>query len=626
MKKITAIILILCMLASLLACSKKKEPATNTTPESGEQNQAPQDTVPTVVVPEYKDYGRGTLNFEALYYLRPDITSAITSFDSVTLSVSENTKSPEEIIAEIRSLESTLDSIKSMCALVEINYAKDSSSDKWKNEHGYIGIYYPLLSQAVEGLLVACAKSEHRETFERDYFGYSLEEYLDGGIYTDEVVALMQREAELEDEYSSLDTSTVHITYKRTGTDKVFEGTVDEVKEMLREYFANDEAGYKAILILVDELYRQKLNELTAPIYVELVKTRRLIANELGYESYSELAYEAMGYDYSPEDMLKLLGDIGRYVAPVANELDSSVFYSYFTTNYQPTLNRVSLINDLYEVYSEMGGDYADAYSYMLQHGLYDVSEKQDNRFEGAFSTYIDKNASPYVFMTTSGFIRDYTTLSHEFGHFLDGYLNYGQEDSLAIMEVSSQALELLTLLKIKGHIYTPEYKYLEYYTVSNILKSVIMTQGFFAAFEHMVYALEYDEITKEKLEELVDEAAVTVYGDMVLHNYSLSDVTITHTMLYPFYVESYVTSAFVSLDIFFAESSKTGKTGDGLALYEALIKRETVGLSFLERLNEAGLESPFADLKARSVANYLYYYITGKSYYNTDESSLNAA
>ena len=623
MKKLTAIILLLCILMGLMSACKRKRPTEDVTPTPNDPNK-PTNTDPTVVVPTYKDYGRGTVDYEALFYVRPDIQSAIDSFDRISEAVTGNTKAPADIIAEIRSLESTLTNIKTMCALSEINYAKDSASEKWKNEHGYVGTYYPLLSQAVERLLVACAKSDYRETFERDYFGYSLEEYSDGGIYTDSVVALMQTEAELESKYSSLNHSNVEITYKRTGTDRIFKGTVDEVKAQLREYFANDDMSYASVLHLIENLYTQEFNKQATSIFVELVKVRRDIAAELGYSSYSELAYETMGYDYSPSDMISLLGDIREYFAPVASELDMEVFYNYFSTNYQPALKRVTLINTLYEVYSEMGGEYANAFSYMLQHGLYDISKKQENRFEGAFTTYIDKNASPFIFMTSSEFLRDYNTLSHEFGHFLDGYINYGSEESLAVMEISSQALELLTLLKIKGHIHTPEYKYLENLTIFSLINEVILTQGFYAAFEHAVYSLD-GEITKDRLESVANEAFRAVYGDGVPKNISLSDVTVTHTMLYPFYVESYVTSALVSLDIFFAESTKTGALGEGLKLYEALINRGSEQLSFAERLEAAGLDSPFSDGKVKNTADIIYYYITGKKFYS-EISDMNAA
>jgi hypothetical protein len=95
--------------------------------------------------------------------------------------------------------------------------------------------------------------------------------------------------------------------------------------------------------------------------------------------------------------------------------------------------------------------------------------------------------------------------------------------------------------------------------------------------------------------------------------------------MLYPFYVESYVTSALVSLDIFFAESTKTGASGEGLKLYKALINRGSEQLSFTERLESVGLDSPFSDGKVKNTADIIYYYITGKKFYS-EITDMNAA
>ena len=112
----------------------------------------------------------------------------------------------------------------------------------------------------------------------------------------------------------------------------------------------------------------------------------------------------------------------------------------------------------------------------------------------------------------------DYNATSHEFGHFLDGYINYGKESSLATMEISSQAMELLTLLKLKGVLHTPEYKYLTYVTMNSYLVEVLLAQSFFAAFEHAVYALEYDEINATSIREAMLEAHSLVYSEGDVH------------------------------------------------------------------------------------------------------------
>lgn len=629
MKKLIALLLLLSMILCLTSCFKKGNEVDTFDPVGGTSsgNDDSNNGNVTIVVPEYKDYGRGTVNFENLLYTRPNIEGLVKRFNDVTLTVEANEKSVAEQIADIRALEYDFANIKSMYSLAEIYQNQDSSVAYWQSEYAYITTNYPKLTQAVEDLLVACAVSENKAVFETDYFNYSLDDYVDGGIYTDEVVSLMEEEARLESKYSSFSTSNVEIVYKRTGTNKVWEGTVEEVLAELREYFGTNVDLYESARITVIEtLYQQKLAELEAEVYVELIKVRRLIADELGYASYSELAYESRGYDYTAADMLALLDNIGTYVSPVARDLEYMVFYSYFSVNVQPTVNSAILVNTLYQVYTELGGDYADAYSYMLQHGLYDIEYVQDNRYAGAFTTYIDNNNSPFLFMTTSGFIRDYTTLAHEFGHFYDGYVNYGNDESLAISEVSSQALELLTVLKLKNKLKAQPYQYLEYYTMSSFINNVILAQSFYAAFEHMAYNLSYDEITETRLKKLMEEAFSFIYGDDLKLNGDLSTVAIPHTVLYPFYVESYVTSGFVSLDIFFAESYRTGEAGQGFALYETLLNREGTELTFLDRLEVAGIDSPFAIGKAKEIANSIYFQLTAKNYYKPAANGMSAA
>ena len=634
MKKLIALLLLLTVLFSYTACGSKNNVndnnggGNNLDVSDNEQNEEQSNPGITIVVPEYKDYGRGTENFDKLVYSRPNMQSVIESFESVTAAILVGSGTAEEHIAAIRSLESPLSAVKSMYALAQIYNNKDSSVEYWQNEYEYISTNYPRLSQVVEDLLVACARSEHKEAFETEYFGYSLEEYVDGGIYSDEVVALMAEEARLESEYTSLSTANVEIEYKGVDSNMHWKGTVDEVIAKALEYFKYDTESvkYNTCLQAIDNLYKLARMDIENNLLVELIKVRRLIADELGYESYSTLAYDNMGYDYSKEEMISLLTAIGKYAAPVASDLEYSVFQVYFATNSEPRLSSTSMINTLYEVYSKLGGDYKDAYSYMLQHGLYDVSTNKSNRYDGAFTSYIDDNASPYLFMTASGFISDYTTLAHEFGHFLDSYVNFGRDASLAISEISSQGLELLTLTKLRNNIPAHNYSYLEYYTMFMALNSVLLTQSFYAAFEHKAYSLDYDDITVDRLEKAVEDAFLLAFGGEMTIKGDLSYVTIPHTFLYPFYVESYVTSGMVSLDIFFKESVRTGNAGDGFALYEALIYRSNSELGFIEQLEAANIDSPFSSDKVKEIADNIYYQIAGKHYYKTSDTLIDAA
>ena len=628
MKKLLALILTLCLVFNFFACNKK-----NTGNESNDDTSNSQNTPPTaepgkpsaIVVPVYKDYGRGSVNFDEVTYSRPNLATVIEKFDTVTGIIAENSISVTEQIEKISSLEGDFATVDTMYSIAEIYVYKDASDSFWKSEYKYISTNYPLYTQAVENLLVACAKSEHKTTFENDYFGYSLNEYVDGGIYTDRVVELMSEEARIENEYSSLSTDTVEIVYSSLDGTR-WEGTLSEVYAMAAEKYGINSREYSNVCIAIDQVYEQKLKSLQKPMYIELVKVRRLIANELGYSSYSYIAYDNMGYDYTPNQMIDMLSDIGLYVTPVASNLEYATFQSYFQKNRQPLVGREELINTLYNLYSKTDPELSDAYSYMLQHGLYDINTAKDNRYDGAFTTYLDLNNSPFIFMTTTGFAKDYLTLAHEFGHFADGYFNYGDSASLDLSEISSQGLELLSVLALKKNLNAERFQYLEYYTMYSMLNNVLLAQSFIALFEHLVYELEYSRITEDNLETVLINAFETIYGTVPTEGLSLSVAVIPHTVCYPFYVESYVSSALVALELFFMESYVTGKSGNGLEVYMDLIKRENSDVTLTEALESVGLTSPFTEGQVKKIANNIYYQIIGKNYYNSYNDQAGAA
>lgn len=628
MNKIISLLLIFALIFSFAACNKKAndESNENVSADNGAsngQNNTP--TVPTIVVPEYKDYGRGSVNFSDISYSRPNLEAVISGFKTVADTVKANAVSITEQINALKELESAFSHTESMYALAEIYAHKDSSVEFWQSEFKYISTNYPAFTKSVEDLLVACAASEHRETFEKDYFGYSLKKYEDGGIYTDALVGLLADEASLEAEYSSLSTATVEITYKSVGG-FTWEGTVDEVLQLAEEKYGKSSTEYKNATVAINNLYQQRLIAISTPIFVELIKTRRLIADELGYDSYTEFAYRNMGYDRSGEDMKEFLENVGRYVSPVAESLNSVTFLSYFQKNNQPRVDTVTLINTLYKVYSK-DESFKNAYSYMLQHGLYDIAAEAQNRYEGAFTAYIDKNNSPYVFVSTEGFVKDYNTLSHEFGHFYDGYINFGEESSLDLAEVSSQALELISILRLKNNLKSADYEYLEYFTIYTMLNSVLLEQSFYAMFEHMAYSLEYDKINANNLKTVAQKAFSAIFGsDLAPGVNALQYVIIPHTILYPHYVESYVVSAIPSLEMFFMESYRTGTAGEGLEVYKQLVDRASSSISFDEAIAEAGLSSPFEPKTVKEIANLIHYQILGKYYYNSSDSEIGAA
>ena len=102
--------------------------------------------------------------------------------------------------------------------------------------------------------------------------------------------------------------------------------------------------------------------------------------------------------------------------------------------------------------------------------------------------------------------LADLLTAAHEYGHFVDGYVNCNQTFSIDCSEVFSQALEYLTLGSTSlGFSRAAE---LRQYKLYDSLET-FLTQACYYAFECKAYALPDSELTVGKLNELFAECCV---------------------------------------------------------------------------------------------------------------------
>lgn len=631
MNKIISFLLTLSIILSLLltavSCSKPDgddpgadSPGNGNAPgaDSPGKDNPEGDGDSAIVVPAYKDYGRDTVDFNKLTYKRPDIAASISAFDAVALEIERNQKSFDELISMITALEDGYIDILSMRSIANIYVSRDNKNEFWCEEDAYIRQSFPSFAQAVEKLFVAAANSEHAERFEEEYFGDNLiSNYRDGGSYTDELVALLREEAELESDFNSISTANVYITYGK------MHDTVDNVLAHYRELYGENSDAYAQVVTVCDSLYYYASQDAMVPIYVDIIKVRRKIADELGLASYTEYAYDSHYYDYSVSDTMSFLNDISTYIAPIYSQLayslgavldippEESIMYTEAHT----------LMNTLYDIYKEMDSELSDIYSYMLQHKLYDITHDGKNRTDSSFTTYINSNNSPYIFAKTDRNLYDYITVAHEFGHFADYFVSFGENTSLDLSEVYSTALEYLTLIEMKGDIPDSAHRYLLYYQIDMAFQ-LLLTQGFYATFEHDVYALPYDQITEANIS-LIAYNAGKKFSLNALMVSDLSNIMIPHLVEAPFYVQSYCTSMAAALQIYLMDVEEDGA---GLVAYKALLHRPNEGMSFEEALLLAGIESPFEKDVLRDVANEIYRIVTGTYYFPVTQDDTNAA
>lgn len=595
LRKLTSLFLILLIIfSSVLAFTscvdepedppKVEEPEDPEAPEAPESPDDPTGGTPStsITVPPYKDYGRGTKDFGvlALDYKRPDTDKLVEKFNTVSTLIRENALSFEEQVAKIEALDPLYDEFKTMYSVADIFASKDTTDGFWTVEYDKISVSAPSLSQAIEDMYVAAARSPHAERFESEYFGFDIDEYKDGGKYTDAAVAYMKEETGLENEYKSLSPATVEISYDYLGFS--VSGTYEKVLEALAKKYAASSTTYSVAAQKAESLYNTAYNLAQAEIYVELIKLRALLATELGYSSYLELAYDDRDYDYTPSDMEAFIDAIAEHAVPTLQRLYPSSDIKI--ENYK--LYR--LINAGYEVAGKLNSELGEIYAYMLQHGLYDASTTTSTRLNGSFTTYLETNNSPFMFITGRGTASDFSTIMHEFGHFADAYVNNGLPNQLETAELCSQGLEYLAMIEFGKTVSASLYDALTYSSVIDALDTLCY-QAMLADFEHSAYSLAPHDVTVKRLEELAAEISVDMLGATGAF-FGLSDLLVLHSFIAPLYVQSYCTSIVPALELYLL--AMDGK--DGIGAYMKLLHRESD--EFTAALSAAGLSSPFAD------------------------------
>lgn len=544
--------------------------------------------------------------FSEISYSRPSFEE-IESKYSKAIDAIERADSFDECITKINDAEQAAKAFMTMYSYATIRIHLNASDSFYSDEYSQLSEWYPAISKLDEELCIAAAASADSERYENEHFGEGLiEKYEAGGIYTEAAVKLLEDEAALISRYNSLSTQNVQIKYGGRS------GSFDDIISALRTELGGGTEEYERAEIECLVLYEDEVKKTSADIFLALVKIRAEIAHELGYESYTEYAYEVLSHDYDREKIEALVDDIAEYAVPVYKKLSAVVFRSAPLKK----ADTPKVINALTTALKSMDGDLYDVYAYMLTSGLFDISATKFNRFDGSFTTYLNQFRAPFLFVTSHGNISDYMTLSHEFGHFYDYFLNGGDDASIDLAEISSQALEFLVLCELKDVLDPKEHSALFKFQMKSALETLIY-QAFYTKLEHLIYDIDVDKITKESLDSAVIEAANTLSMNTD-HYSSLECVMITHLFNSPLYVQSYATSILSSLEIFFAELDEEGA---GVEIYRKLVYREEV-LDYNDRLSSAGLSSPFAEGLIKRLSDKIHYTIMGSHFFDEYKNS----
>ena len=517
------------------------------------------------------------VSFAEMEYTRPDTNALCEGIGRVQVMVEEGSTA-KDVLEAFDTVYEDYIHFNTLSTVAYIRYTLDLNDPFYDEENQWCDEQSPVVEQALEKCYIAMAKSPIRSELEKLEFGEGFFEYYDENeVYSnDRVVELMQQETALQTQYMSLQ-SDMTILWKG--------------KECLVEELLGDDSLSYPDMLQVYRLYYEKYNPQAAEIYIKLIGIRKQIAEELDYPSFADFAYSFyFDRDYTPDQ-------VSRYTADIAKEL-SPYYYEAVYNSYDKRMDMDSVMSLLKQTAYSFGDEFAASYDFMEQYDLFDITDSS-SKMPGSYMTYLWEYEAPFMYVSPTGKIDDFMTASHEFGHFVDGYVNCNGTSSIDCNEIFSQGLEYLSLSR--AELRAADRQGLTKAKVSDAIMT-FLTQACYAEFEQRAFALPEEELTAEKLNEIFLECneefgmGMTGLEDVIAPGW----IDIQHFFIAPFYVISYCISNDAALQIYQAELTN----GAGLETYRTLMSLSS-GNKILALLEEAGLSSPFEKGRIAKLADF---------------------
>lgn len=260
--------------------------------------------------------------FSEMTYTRPDMQC----LEQAARDAQEAAKGLvlDEILDKIYVFYDEYDSFYTNYMLSDIHYCHDLTDEYWEGEYSFCREQTAAADAALEDLYYALAASPCRSRLEEpEYFGPGFFDSYEGDSpWDDALVELMTRESRIQASYYDLLSQT---------------GDYDTASP---EFY--DQLGSKMVSLLV-----------------ELIGLRQQIAQELGYDSYVQYAWDSRHTrDYAPGKTQRYLEQIRQELVPLYRLAARQDYWGLL----EPTTSRQTL-DFLRDAAQRLGGECTDAFA-----------------------------------------------------------------------------------------------------------------------------------------------------------------------------------------------------------------------------------------------------------------------
>lgn len=330
-----------------------------------------------------------------------------------------------------------------------------------------------------------------------------------------------------------------------------------------------------------------------AEVFVELVELRNEIAREAGYDSYADYAYQNVySRNYTPEDIESVWKGVKRYFVPLMQEYAYDILNDNTQQIYEADLDcsPEHILDTMDQVLPQLSEEVYYAFEYMLDHGLYDIELSRDKVPVGYTTSLYEYNV-PFIFISPYNDFYDFSTLYHEFGHYVNFF--YSESDFLYgfsdydLSELQSQGMEVLFTFFYDGLFGDKLGDLMRDYSLLNMVFSVV-DGALYDEFQQRAYTEE--NLTAERVTEIFGEL-LEEYGYLASESNVTNWIYVNHNFESPFYYISYCVSALGALELY---SLCVDDWDEGLDMYLTVSAMDTEEWYYDEALEKAGFQDIF--------------------------------
>ena len=542
-------------------------------------------------------------------YVRYEIPRAQKAFEECISGI-KSAKSANEVILVREKFLKEMEEYQTASSLSYVRWSCNTKDEFYKAEKEYYEQNAPLL---------AGVQIEYYKALLETPFRAELEKMLPETIFKSYEVSLkalderiipeLQEESAICNEYSQfMSEIMVEFRGEKMPYTLLRRYMEDVDRETRREAF---EAFGKVL---------EQNSELLDGVYDRLVKVRDRMAKKMGYKDYVQLGYHRMGrICYDRDAVEKFRQNVLSDIVPVVSELrterakqigiDNMMLYDYGVCfkegDPQPILNDKQMFDAGRAMYHEMSKETGAFIDMMIENDAFDVLSRE-GKWGGGYCTEFPKYKQPFILANFNGTSGDVDVLTHEAGHAFASYLSFvndlDPEASLGMetAETHSMSMECFCwkfMDKFFGDR-AEDYKY------KHLLDNLsFLTYGIIVdAFQHIVY--ENPELTPAQRNEEWNklEATFRPYMNTKGMTYFEKGTRWQYQMhIYesPFYYIDYCLAQSNALQFLFKSLENYQEA------FDAYFKFTSYGGSkyFTEMLEEAGINSPFAEGALKEVA-----------------------